>query len=388
MGRIRYGMIGGGEGAFIGAAHRTAAAIAGNLELAAAALSGDPERARRSGATLGLPSARSYGSYREMLASEREMPPGDRIQFVAIVTPNHIHAPASIAAMEAGFDVLTDKPLADSLEAALSMRASAARTGRLLGITHNYTGYPLVKQARAMIAGGGLGAVKRVVVSYTQDWLSRAEDVTGNRQAEWRTDPARSGEAGAFGDIGTHAFNLVEFMTGERVTRLCAEIRAAVSGRPLDDDGMALFHLAGGGRGTLTASQVCTGDINALAISIYCDEAGLHWHQEQPDKMRVQRRDRPAEIWTAGANRSYLGNAAIAAAQLPAGHPEGYLEAFADLYRAFAEDVRAGKQSADPGYATIEDGITTMRFIRAARLSSERGQAWIDLASLDAKDRT
>jgi predicted dehydrogenase len=373
-------MIGGGEGAFIGAAHRTAAAIAGNCELVAGALSSEPERAKRSGAAIGLSPDRAYGSYCEMLARERELPADARIEFVAIVTPNHVHAPAAIAAMEGGFHVLTDKPVADSLEAARAMAEAAARTDRLLGITHTYTGYPLVKEARALVAGGTLGSVKRVAVSYTQDWLSHEQP---GKQAAWRTDPAQSGEAGAFGDIGTHAFSLVEYITGERVARLAAELRAVVPGRKLDDDGSAMFRLASGAHGLLTASQVCTGDINALAISIWCDEAGLHWKQEEPNTLLLKRQNEPAEILTAGINRPYLANEAIAAARLPAGHPEGYLEAFANNYRAFADDVRAGKQSsADPGYATIADGLSAMRFVRAARLSSESDAKWIDLASL------
>jgi predicted dehydrogenase len=373
-------MIGGGEGAFIGAAHRTAAAIAGNCDLVAGALSSEPEKAKRSGAAIGLPPERAYGSYREMLARERELPGEARIEFVAIVTPNFLHAPAAIAAMEAGFPVLTDKPMADSLEAARAMAEASARTNRMLGITHTYIGYPLVKEARALVASGKLGRVKRVAVSYTQDWLSHEEH---GKQAEWRTDPAQSGEAGAFGDIGTHAFNLVEYITGERVARLAAELRAVVPGRKLDDDGSAMFRLADGAHGLLTASQVCAGDINALTISIWCEEAGLHWKQEEPNTLTLKRQNKPAETLTAGVNRPYLASEAIASARLPAGHPEGYFEAFANIYRAFADDVRAGKQaSADPGYATMADGVSAMRFVRAARLSSEKDAAWIELDSL------
>jgi predicted dehydrogenase len=383
MREVRYGMIGGGEGAFIGAAHRAAARLTGHIALVAGALSSDPARARRSGAAIGLVPERSYGSYREMFAAERELPPQRRMEFVTIVAPNHVHAPAAIAAMEAGFHVLTDKPLADTLESAQRMSDAVTRTGRLLGVTHTYTGYPMIKQVRALVACGALGAVRRVHVSYTQDWLSRAADTTANKQAAWRTDPARSGEAGAFGDIGTHAFNLIEYITGDRVTRLCAELRAVVPGRELDDDGAALFHLSRGGAGTLSASQVCTGDINALTVSIYCEEAGVHWRQEEPNTLQVKHRDKPAEIWTAGTNRPYLSAEAIAATRLPAGHPEGYLEAFANIYQSFADDVRSGTASATPGYATMEDGVAAMRFIRAARRSSEGGAVWIDLAGAE-----
>jgi predicted dehydrogenase len=371
-------MIGGGEGAFIGPVHRTAAAIAGNCRLVAGALSSDPERARRSGAACGLEEARSYASYQEMLDAERALPEGQRAEFVAIVTPNHVHAPAAIAALEAGFPVLTDKPLTDTLDAALAIAEAAARTGALVGITHTYTGYPMVKQARDLVASGDFGPVRRVAVRYTQGWLAKAEDSVG-KQAEWRVDPSRSGLAGAFGDIGTHAFNLVEFITGERMTRLSAEIRAAVHGRRLDDDGAAMFHLEGGARGTLVASQICTGDSNGLEISVWCEEAGLHWRQEQPNSLRVARRGRPEEIWTPGADRSYLGATAMAATRLPSGHPEGYLEAFANIYHDFAEAVR-GRVPASPSYASLEDGIAGMRFIQAAYDSSARGAEWLDLS--------
>lgn len=380
MVKLRYGMVGGGEGAFIGAVHRTAAAIAGDWALVAGALSSDPDRARRSGAALGLNPARTYGSFQEMMAREAALPEDERIQVVAIVTPNHMHAPPSIAALEAGFHVICDKPLADTLENAIAIGEAAQRARRLLGITHTYTGYPLVKQARALVADGRFGAVRRVAVKYTQDWLSRADDITGNKQAEWRTDPTRSGEGGAFGDIGTHAFNLVEYITGQRITRLCAEL-GMLPGRALDDDGAALFRLAGGGKGTLTASQVCVGDANDLAISVYCDEAGLHWRQEEPNTLRVAYRDRPEEIWSAGAGRPYLAAPIQAIQRTPAGHPEGYLEAFANIYQAFGAAVVAGgpADADDPGYATLEDALAGMRFVRAARRSSEAGTIWVDL---------
>jgi predicted dehydrogenase len=374
---VRYAMIGGGEGAFIGPVHRTAAAIAGNCRLVAGAFSSDAERARRSGEAVGLAPERSYASWAEMLEREAALPASERAEFVAIVTPNHVHAPAAIAALEAGFPVLTDKPLTDTLEAALAIEEAARRTGGLVGITHTYTGYPLVKEARDLVSGGRFGAVRRVAVKYTQGWLAKAEDGVG-KQAEWRTDPARSGLAGAFGDIGTHAFNLVEFITGERMTRLSAEIRAAVPGRRLDDDGAAMFHLEGGGRGTLVASQICTGDANGLEISIWCEEAGLHWRQEQPNALRVAPRGKPEELWTPGGDRSYLGATAMAATRLPSGHPEGYFEAFANIYRDFADAVR-GQAPQNPSYASLEDGLAGMRFIQAAHDSSARGSQWVEL---------
>ncbi|MES1157406.1 MAG: Gfo/Idh/MocA family oxidoreductase [Alphaproteobacteria bacterium] len=376
---MRYGMVGGGEGAFIGAVHRTAADIAGNLALVAGAFSADPAKAKRSGEAIGV--ARNYGSYTEMIAREKALPPSERIEAVSIVTPNHVHAGPAIAAFEAGFHVICDKPLADTLENAIAIGEAAKQSGKILAITHTYTGYPLVKQARALVAGGKLGKVRRVMVQYTQDWLSREDDIAGNKQAEWRTDPKRSGEGGAFGDIGTHAANLAEYITGQSIVKLCAEL-GHLPGRALDDDGSCLFHLEGGAKGMLAASQVCTGNINELAISVYCDEAGLHWRQMEPNTLRVSRRDAPEEIWHAGGNRPYLAPDIRAIQRTPAGHPEGYLEAFANLYRAFADDVRAGKMSAAPGYATIEDGLAGMRFVRAAKHSSDAGCAWVELGSV------
>lgn len=379
---IRYGMIGGGQGAFIGGVHRTAAAIAGNWKLVAGALSSTSEKAKASAAEIGLPADRGYGSWQEMLEREAALPADVRIEAVSIVTPNHAHAAPAIAALEAGFDVIIDKPLADSLDNARAIADAAARTGRKIGITHTYTGYPLVKAARRMVAGGEVGAVRRVMVKYTQDWLSRASDIEGNKQAEWRVDPARSGDAGAFGDIGTHAANLVEFITGQRIETICAEL-TMLPGRRIDDDGAAMFRLAGGGRGTLTASQVCVGDANDLAISIYCDEAGLHWRQEEPNTLTVGRRDKPTEIWHAGGNRAYLPSDIVAIQRTPGGHPEGYLEAFANIYTAFGRHLRGLPLEGDePGFATIDDAIAGMKFIRACLASSSQGATWTDLSTI------
>jgi len=379
MRAIRYGMIGGGQGAFIGGVHRTAAAIAGNWQLVAGALSSTPEKARASGADIGLPADRTYGSWAEMLDRERALPADQRIEAVSIVTPNHMHAPPAIAAMEAGFDVIIDKPLADSLDHARAIADAAARTGRKIAVTHTYTGYPLVKLARKLVAGGEFGAVRRVMVQYTQDWLSRAADLQDNKQAEWRVDPARSGDAGAFGDIGTHAANLVEFITGERIASICAELNM-LPGRRIDDDGAALFRLSGGGKGTLTASQICVGDMNDLAIAVYGENAGLHWRQEQPNTLTVKRRDRPDEVYHAGANRAYVPGEIVAIQRTPGGHPEGYLEAFANIYRAFGERLRgAPAPQGEPGYATMADALAGMNFLRAALQSSRDGAVWIDL---------
>jgi len=376
---IRYGMIGGGQGAFIGGVHRTAAAIAGNWRLVAGALSSTPDKAKASGRELLLPEDRNYGSWEELLEREAALPEGERIEAVSIVTPNHMHAPPAIAAMEAGFDVIIDKPLADSSANAQAIADAASRTGRRIAVTHTYTGYPLVKQARRLVASGQFGKVRRVMVKYTQDWLSRDTDLVDNKQAEWRVDPARSGAAGAFGDIGTHAANLAEFITGERIVSICAEL-TMLPGRRIDDDGAALFRLSGGGKGTLTASQVLVGDINDLAIDVYCDEAGLHWRQEEPNTLTIGYREKPTEIWHAGANRAYLSSDILALQRTPGGHPEGYLEAFANIYRAFAEHLRGLPPTGDePGFATMEDTLGGMRFLDAALKSSREGAVWVDL---------
>ena len=373
---VRYGMVGGGQGAFIGGVHRTAAAIAGNWQLVAGALSSTPEKAKASGEELGLPADRNYGSWAEMIERENTLPANARIEAVSIVTPNHMHAPPAIAALEAGFDVIIDKPLADTLENAQAIADAVARTGRRIAVTHTYTGYPLVKQAREMIASGQIGKVRRVIVKYTQDWLSRAVDLEGNKQAAWRVDPKQSGAAGAFGDIGTHAANLVEYITGERLAEICCEL-TMLPGRQIDDDGAALFRLSGGGKGTLTASQVLVGDANDLAISVYCDEAGLHWRQEEPNRLTVGRRDKPTEIWGAGANRAYLSPTVLGIQRTPGGHPEGYLEAFANIYRSFGEAIRGDAGAV--GWATMEDTLAGMKFINACIESSAKGAVWVKI---------
>jgi predicted dehydrogenase len=379
MNPIRYGMVGGGQGAFIGGVHRTAAAIAGNWQLVAGAFSSTHAKSKASGAEIGLRDERVYGSWQELLEGEAALPEGERIEAVSIVTPNHMHAPPAIAALKDGLAVIIDKPLADNLANARAIAEAAEHTGSPIAVTHTYTGYPLVKQARRLVTSGQFGKVRRVAVKYTQDWLSRASDLENNKQAAWRVDPSQSGDAGAFGDIGTHAANLAEFITGERIVSICAEL-TMLPGRRIDDDGAALFRLSGGGKGTLTASQVCVGDINDLAIDIYCDEAGLHWRQEEPNTLRIGYRDKPTEIWHAGANRAYLASDILAIQRTPGGHPEGYLEAFANIYWAFGRQLRGLPVEGDePGYATIEDTLAGMKFIQASLESSRRGAVWVDL---------
>jgi predicted dehydrogenase len=382
------GMVGGGPGAFIGAVHRLAAGITGDIELVAGAFSRDGEASRKFGVGLGLDAARSYASYGDMFAAEAELPEDRRMQCVSIVTPNDSHAAVASAALEHGYHVICDKPLAGSLEDALAIAAAVKRSGLLFGLTHTYTGYPLVIEARRRVAAGGLGPIRRVAVNYLQDWLSRAEDTGASKQAQWRSDPARSGESGAFGDIGTHAFNLVEFITGERITEVAAELRKVVPGRVIDDDGAAMFHLENGGTGLLAASQVCTGAVNGLEVEVYGEKASLHWQQEQPNTLTWKERSAPDQVLKAGANMGYLSPEARAVCRTPGGHPEGYIEAFANLYADFAAGVRDfPKRRKLDGIAGVEDGLNAMRFIRASVVSSANASAWTKLAGIEDRGR-
>ncbi len=376
---IPFAMIGGGEGAFIGQVHRWAADLSGACRLVAGAFSSDPTRSARSGAAIGLPPERVYGDWREMIAAEAARPAEARIRFVSIVTPNHLHREPAVAALEAGLAVLCEKPLAGDLADGEAIAHAAARCGGLVGVTHTYAGYPMVRQMRALVAAGEIGGVRRVDVRYVQGWLSREADATASPQATWRTEPESSGETGALGDIGSHAFHLVEFVTRERVTRVAADLRATFPSRRLDDDGAVLFHLSGEGRGVLVASQVATGELNRLDLAVYGEHASLHWRQEQPDKLEVKRRDRPSEVWTAGAGVPYLAPAALGATRTPAGHPEGYIEAFANIYGAFARAVSGAPSPPEPGFTPLDEAMRTLRFLHAAKRSSDAGGVWTEL---------
>ena len=370
-------MVGGGSGAFIGAIHRTAATMTGDIELVAGAFSRDADASIAFGGELGLSPERSYGSYEDMLEQEALLPPGERIQCVSIVTPNDSHAPVACASLEAGFHVICDKPIAGVLEDALAIESAVERSGLLFGLTHTYTGYPMVIEARERVAAGEIGDIRRVAVSYLQDWLSREEDTGASKQAAWRSDPMRTGESGAFADIGTHAHNLVEFITGKRITDVAAELRTAIPGRSVDDDGAAMFRLEGGAAGLLSASQVCSGAINGLKIEIYGDKASIHWAQEEPNTLTIKARGAPDQVLRPGANVAYLSTSARAVCRTPAGHPEGYIEAFANLYAAFASAVRAFPDPVEAaGLAGVEDGIASMKFVRAAINSSRNDSQW------------
>ena len=377
--KLRYAMIGGGRDAFIGGVHRKAIALDGQIELVAGALSSDPAKARASGADLGLADARNHGDWQALLADELKRPAGERIDFVSIVTPIHVHYPVARAFVEAGFHVVCDKPLVHTREQADALVASVAAQGTVFGVTYNYTGYPMVRQARAMIRAGELGTLRKVVVEYNQGWLASQLEGTGNKQADWRTDPARSGAAGAIGDIGSHAENLVATLTGLEIESLCADLTAHVAGRQLDDDGSLLLRYQGGARGVLIASQISTGLENDLRVRVSGTLGTLEWHQEQPSRLLHLPHDGPLRVLTRGA--PWLHESARRASRLPAGHPEGFIEAFANVYAGVAADIRARLEGrrADPldaDYPRVEDGARGVRFIERTVASARSDLKW------------
>jgi predicted dehydrogenase len=376
--RVRYGMVGGGEGAFIGAVHRSAAALDGRLELVCGAFASDAERSRRSGTTLGLDPGRSYADYAAMFREEAALPEHERMQFVAIVTPNHLHLPVALAALGAGFHVLSDKPATATLAECRLLAAEIERTGQLYGLTHPYAAYPAIVEARERIAAGEIGAVRKVLVEYNQGWLAEPIERDGHKQASWRTDPERAGAGGCMGDIGVHAFQLAEHVAGVEVVELCAALNRTVPGRALDDDGSVLLRFANGAHGLLTASQVCTGEENALRLRIYGETGAIDWFQQEPNSLWLRHAERPAELLrTAGPGMAPRG---LALTRVPAGHPEGYIEAFANVYRAFAEQVRAVASGRAPDASDVVPGIEAalrgMAFIEAAVAASASDRKW------------
>jgi predicted dehydrogenase len=381
--KLRYGMVGGGRGAFIGAVHRIAAQLDGQAELVAGAFSSDPQRSYDSAADLFVAADRAYGSYQDMVVAEATRPPGERLDFVVIVTPNDQHFPAATLFLEHGFNVVCDKPVTLTLAEARALRETVARSGKVFVLTHNYTGNAMVKQARALAHSGALGTLRKVVVEYSQGWLARDIESSGHKQASWRTDPARSGAAGCMGDIGTHAENLARYVTGLRITELCAELSTFVPGRRLDDDGNLLLRFEGGARGVLHSSQIAVGEENNLILRVYGSEAALEWQQEHPNELIVKYPDRPREILRRG--NAYVGEVAQRVTRIPAGHPEGYLEAFANLYReayrAIAAEVAGESLPGDADFPGIDDGVAGMAFIEAAVASARQGAAWVPVAS-------
>lgn len=373
------GMVGGGRGAFIGGVHRMAAAIDGQIELVCGAFSSSPEKSKLSGQDLYLPENRVYGSYEEMILEEKKLPEDERMDFISIVTPNHMHYGPAKMALEHGFHVVCDKPLSFDMEEAKDLVKSVKKSGLIFALTHNYTGYPMVKQAKMMVQNGEIGEVRRIVVEYPQGWLSTKLEDSDSKQASWRTDPKRSGAAGAMGDIGTHAENLAEYISGLKIESLCADLHTHIDGRLLDDDGSVLLRFDNGARGVLYASQISAGEENALAIRIYGTKAGLEWHQMEPNSLVVKHLDQPMQVMRTGVGELYPESTAHT--RIPAGHPEGYLEAFGNIYRNFAKCVQArlAGREVDPIYKdfpTVEDGLRGMQFIEAVVASSSSDEKW------------
>ena len=376
-GRIRLGMVGGGEGAFIGAVHRIASRIDDQYELVAGALSSTAEKSRRSGQALGLAPDRVYDDFEAMAKAESARPDG--VEAVSIVTPNHVHAPAAYALLAAGIHVICDKPLTVSLFEATRMQAAVAASGRIFALTHNYTGYPLVRCMRQMVRAGDLGELRLVQVEYPQDWLTGPTETTGNKQAEWRVDPARAGGGGSLGDIGTHAFNLADYVTGLEVAELLADLNTFVPGRKLDDNAQILLRYANGARGALWASQVAPGNENGLKLRVYGAKGGLHWAQENPNELRWSPLGEATRIITRGGPGS--GAAAARVTRTPGGHPEGYLEGFANIYSEVALAIKAAREGKKPpaecDFPTIVDGVRGVAFVEAAVKSAKANGAWI-----------
>ena len=376
--RLRYGMVGGGEGAFIGGVHRHALALDHRYEFAAGALSSTPERARRSGEALGLPDERNYPTWEAMLEGELAKPAHERIDLVVIVTPNHVHYPVAKAFAEAGINVVSDKPLVHTSEQAQDLVETVQRSGVVFGVTYNYTGYPMVKEAREFVRRGDLGQLRKVIVAYHQGWLATKLEDEGAKQAEWRTDPARSGAAGAIGDIGSHAENLVSTVTGLELEAICADLTTFVPGRRLDDDGNLLLRFKGGAKGVLIASQVEIGHENDLVLQVYGDKGALTWRQEDPNALWFAPLEGPVQLLRRG--NPYLSEAAQAASRLPSGHPEAFFEAFANVYGQIADAIHRRETGGDISgdYPTVQDGARGVRFIERTVASAGSDAKWTE----------
>jgi len=375
-------MVGGGPTSFIGPVHRTAAALDGEIELVCGAFSNHAENSKETGRSLYLNPDRVYGSYAEMFEKERKIPRDQRIDFVSVVTPNHLHFEPCKIALENGFHVIVDKPLAFSLAEAKTLRKIVVKTGLILALTHTYTGYPMVKEARNFIKAGKLGAVRKVFVEYSQGWLSTSLEKTGNVQASWRTDPRQSGMGGAIGDIGTHAANLAEYITRAKINEVCASLNTIVKDRKLDDDSSMLIRFDNGGSGVLLATQVAAGEENDLTIRVYGEKGGLEWRQEEPNTLVIKWHGQPKEIRRAGW--AYLSGEAKNYIRTPPGHPEGYLEAFANIYRSFTRAVRDYKpgkkiEAAKYDFPDVDDGVQGMAFVEAVVRSNTSSKKWVGL---------
>lgn len=377
--KLKYGMVGGGPDAFIGGVHRMAAALDGGIELAAGAFSSSAEKSKQQGEALFLDPSRVYGTYAEMAEKEAELPEGARIDFVSVVTPNAMHFPVAKTFLEAGFNVICDKPMTTSVEEAEELIRLVKKNGLVFGLTHNYTGYPMVKQAKALIEEGKIGTIRKVVVEYPQGWLATPLDAEGMKQAAWRTDPSQAGVSSCMGDLGSHAENLARYITGLEIDELCADMTTFVPGRRLEDDGNVLIHYKGGARGVLYASQISPGEENNLVIRIYGETGALEWHQENPNYLTVKYLDKPMEVWTRGSG--YLGEAAGSNTRIPFGHPEGFIEAFANIYKAVGNTIAAKLSGEKPGkldldFPTVVDGAFGVHFIHKT-VESGKVKGWI-----------
>ncbi len=378
--KIRMGMVGGGKQAFIGAVHRMAANLDGLIELCCGALSSNPENAKASGKDLFLPDERVYTSFEEMILSESKLPASEKMHFVSIVTPNHLHFEPAMLALSHGFHVLIDKPITFSLAEAKALKAKADETGLLICLTHTYSGYPMVKQAKQMIKEGALGKIRKVCVEYPQGWLSLPAP-SDNKQAAWRADPAKSGISGCMADVGTHAAHLAEYISGLQITKICADLNIVVENRLLDDDGNVLLKFNNGANGILMASQIAAGEENAIKIRAYGEKGGIEWHQMEPNTLTVKWLDQPAQIYRTG--NAYVSDIAKFNTRTPSGHPEGYLEAFANIYKNFALTIAAKQDGKEPSpemldFPNATDGVRGMAFIENVVASSKSDQKWFD----------
>jgi predicted dehydrogenase len=378
-GRVRLGMVGGGEGAFIGAVHRLAARMDDHYDFVAGALSATPDKAKKSGRALGLDKDRIYSDFEAMAKAEAKRPDG--IEAVAIVTPNHMHAPVAGAFLKAGIHVICDKPLTASLKEAENLAKLAAKSGRIFAVTYNYTGYPMIRHARQMVAEGALGDLRVVQVEYPQDWLTERLEATGQKQADWRTDPKRSGAGGCVGDIGTHAYNLASFVSGLELAELCADLTSFVKGRRLDDNAHVMLRFRGGAKGMLWASQVAPGNENRLRLRVYGTKGGLDWSQEQPNHLSWSPFGQPTQLLSRGT--AATNAAAARVTRVPPGHPEGYLEGFANIYSEVAAAILAARNGKKPDkavlYPSVTDGLKGVAFVAATVKSSAKGGAWVKL---------
>jgi len=379
--KLRLGMVGGGIGAFIGEVHRKAASLDGKFDLVCGAFSSSAEKSKKTGDMLGLDSSRVYGSYKEMFEKESKLPESEKMEAVSIVTPNHVHFEPAKLAMENGFHVIIDKPLAFSLEEALELKQVVEQSGNVLALTHTYTGYPMIKEAREYVKSGKLGKLRKVYVEYPQGWLATPLEEEGNKQASWRTDPSKSGEGGAIGDIGTHAANLAEYVSGLEITHINADVNITVENRKLDDDSAALLKFGNGATGVLMATQIAAGEENDLKLRIYGERGGLEWTHTSPNTLLYKPLEEPTQILRAGTG--YLSEAATANTRLPAGHPEGYLEAFANLYVAFHAAVRDHQSGSfasvkDYDFPNVDDGIRGMAFVSTMVKSNKSDKKWTE----------